>query len=309
MSKVNKVIQYLIDPDYRVIKNAKLGLYNRLSDEDFIKLLFKAEMGYDPDLENPKTFNEKLQWIKLYDHNPLYTKMVDKIAVKDYVREKIGDEHIIKTLGIWDSYDDIDFETLPEQFVLKCNHDSGGLVIVKDKEKLDRRKAGKIISSSLKVNYYKKYREWPYKNVQPRIIAETYVVDEATNSLNDYKFFCFNGKVKCFKIDFNRFIKHQANYYDENCNLLPFGEKDFPRDSSADIKMPPVIDEMKKIAEIIAAGHPFLRVDLYYANNHIYFGEITFFPASGFGKIEPVEWDSILGEWINLEMITKKNGE
>ena len=309
MSKVNKVIQYLIDPDYRVIKNAKLGLYNRLSDEDFIKLLFKAEMGYDPDLENPKTFNEKLQWIKLYDHNPLYTKMVDKIAVKDYVREKIGDEHIIKTLGIWDSYDDIDFETLPEQFVLKCNHDSGGLVIVKDKEKLDRRKAGKIISSSLKVNYYKKYREWPYKNVQPRIIAETYVVDEATNSLNDYKFFCFNGKVKCFKIDFNRFIKHQANYYDENCNLLPFGEKDFPRDSSADIKMPPVIDEMKKMAEIIAAGHPFLRVDLYYANNHIYFGEITFFPASGFGKIEPVEWDSILGEWINLEMITKKNGE
>lgn len=309
MSKVNKVIQYLIDPDYRVIKNAKLGLYNRLSDEDFIKLLFKAEMGYDPDLENPKTFNEKLQWIKLYDHNPLYTKMVDKIAVKDYVREKIGDEHIIKTLGIWDSYDDIDFETLPEQFVLKCNHDSGGLVIVKDKEKLDRRKAGKIISSSLKVNYYKKYREWPYKNVQPRIIAETYVVDEATNSLNDYKFFCFNGKVKCFKIDFNRFVKHQANYYDENCNLLPFGEKDFPRDSSADIKMPPVIDEMKKMAEIIAAGHPFLRVDLYYANNHIYFGEITFFPASGFGKIEPVEWDSILGEWINLEMITKKNGE
>ena len=122
-------------------------------------------------------------------------------------------------------------------------------------------------------------------------------------------FFCYNGKVKCFKIDFNRFIKHQANYYDENCNLLPFGEKDFPRDSSADIKMPPVIDEMKKIAEIIAAGHPFLRVDLYYANNHIYFGEITFFPASGFGKIEPVEWDSILGEWINLEMITKKNGE
>ena len=299
----------MTDPDYRIFKNAKLGLYDRLSDEDFIKLLFKVEMGYDPDLENPKTFNEKLQWIKLYDHNPLYTKMVDKIAVKDYVREKIGDEHIIKTLGIWDSYDDIDFETLPEQFVLKCNHDSGGLVIVKDKEKLDRRKAGKIISSSLKVNYYKKYREWPYKNVQPRIIAETYVVDEATNSLNDYKFFCFNGKVKCFKIDFNRFVKHQANYYDENCNLLPFGEKDFPRDSSADIKMPPVIDEMKKIAEIIAAGHPFLRVDLYYANNHIYFGEITFFPASGFGKIEPVEWDSILGEWINLEMITKKNGE
>lgn len=309
MSKVNKIIQYLIDPDYRVIKNAKLGLYNRLSDEDFIKLLFKAEMGYDPDLENPKTFNEKLQWIKLYDHNPLYTKMVDKIAVKDYVREKIGDEHIIKTLGIWDSYDDIDFETLPEQFVLKCNHDSGGLVIVKDKEKMDRKMVRKTISSSLRINYYKKYREWPYKNVQPRIIAETYVVDEATNSLNDYKFFCFNGKVKCFKIDFNRFVKHQANYYDENCNLLPFGEKDFPRDSSADIKMPPVIDEMKKIAEIIAAGHPFLRVDLYYANNHIYFGEITFFPASGFGKIEPVEWDSILGEWINLEMITKKNGE
>ena len=309
MSKLKKILQYLTDPDYRIFKNAKLGLYDRLSDEDFIKLLFKVEMGYVPDLENPRTINEKLQWIKLYDHNPLYTKMVDKIAVKDYVREKIGDEHIIKTLGIWDSYDDIDFETLPEQFVLKCNHDSGGLVIVKDKEKLDRRKAGKIISSSLKVNYYKKYREWPYKNVQPRIIAETYVVDEATNSLNDYKFFCFNGKVKCFKIDFNRFIKHQANYYDENCNLLPFGEKDFPRDSSADIKMPPVIDEMKKIAEIIAAGHPFLRVDLYYANNHRDIGEITFFPASGFGKIEPVEWDSILGEWINLEMITKKNGE
>ena len=133
----------MTDPDYRIFKNAKLGLYDRLSDEDFIKLLFKVEMGYDPDLENPKTFNEKLQWIKLYDHNPLYTKMVDKIAVKDYVREKIGDEHIIKTLGIWDSYDDIDFETLPEQFVLKCNHDSGGLVIVKDKEKMDRKNGKK----------------------------------------------------------------------------------------------------------------------------------------------------------------------
>lgn len=135
MSKLKKILQYLTDPDYRIFKNAKLGLYDRLSDEDFIKLLFKVEMGYVPDLENPRTINEKLQWIKIYDHNPLYTKMVDKIAVKDYVKEKIGGEHIIRTLGIWDSYDDIDFETLPEKFVLKCNHDSGGLVIVKDKEK------------------------------------------------------------------------------------------------------------------------------------------------------------------------------
>lgn len=285
------------------------GLLNWMPDSTYLKLAYRVYMGKKLNLVSPKSFNEKLQWLKIHNRKDIYTTMVDKYCAKEYVSNILGEEYVIPTLGVWNKFEDIEFGNLPDQFVLKCTHDSGGLVICRDKNVFDQERARRIINKCLKRNYYNTSREWPYKNVKPRIIAEPYVVDKATNSLNDYKFFCFNGKVKCFKVDFNRFVKHQANYYDKNCKLLPFGEKDFPRDPSADIKIPPVIDEMKKMAEIIAVGQPFLRVDFYYANNHIYFGEITFYPATGFGKIEPEEWDSILGEWIDLRMITKKNGD
>ena len=317
MASIKGVVYKLLHDRSQFCDSIVRNFLGFLPDKLYLSLIYRCRMGHWINWKNPKTFTEKLQWLKVYDYKPEYTKMVDKLAVKDYVASRIGEEYIIPTLGVWDKVEDIDWDSLPDQFVLKTTHGGGGcgVVVCSDKTHFDKTKAIKKLQISMHSNAGKTYREKPYLNVPRKIIAEKFIVDDnvretcGTSDLRDYKFFCFNGKVKCFKIDFNRFVKHQANYYDENCNLLPFGEKDFPRDSSADIKMPPVIDEMKKIAEIIAAGHPFLRVDLYYANNHIYFGEITFFPASGFGKIEPVEWDSILGEWINLEMITKKNGE
>ena len=225
LKKINKGIEYCVNNDFRFLVNAGRGKYNSMSDEEYIKKMFKAKLGYELNLENPKTFNEKLQWLKINDRNDMYTTLVDKYAVKKYVSDILGEEYIIPTLGVWDRFEDIEFDNLPEQFVLKCTHDSGGLVICKNKKELNHAKAKKIIDSSLKTNFYWHGREWPYRDVKPRLIAESYMEDEKTSELRDYKFFCFSGTVKCFKIDFDRFINHRANYYGRDMQLLDFGEK------------------------------------------------------------------------------------
>ena len=308
MSIVGKAIRYLVDSDYRFSVNADMGLYKNIPDEEFIRRKFKARLGYELDIQNPKTFNEKLQWLKLYDRKSIYTTMVDKYAAKEYVASIIGEEYIIPTLGVWDSFDEIDFNKLPDQFVLKCTHDSGGLVICKDKYKLDIKRARKKINKSLKTNYYFLGREWPYKDVKPRIIAEKYMADESGTELKDYKFFCFGGVVKCFKVDFNRFVEHHANYYDTNGNRLDFGEVDFPPDPNRVITLPNNLDQMIQYAEKLSSGIPFLRADFYNVDESVYFGELTFYPASGFGKIEPEEWDRILGQWIELPVNPNSGG-
>lgn len=271
---------------------------NIIPDKLYLKIIYRKRLQKTLNLKNPKTFNEKLQWLKLYDRNPLYTKLVDKYEVKDYVANIIGKEHVIPTIGVYDSFDDINFKKLPKQFVIKCTHDSGGLVIVKDKNKLDIEKAKKKINKSLKKNYYYCGREWPYKNVQPRIIIEEYMEDKKTKELRDYKFFCFNGKMKFFKIDFNRLTYHQANYYNKNGILLKFGEKVCPPDYEKKLEMPINLKKMIKLAETLSKNIPFLRVDFYEINGDIYFGELTFFPASGFGKFVPEDWDEKLGDYI-----------
>lgn len=203
------------------------GSLKKMKDENYLKLIYKAIMGKKLNLDNPKTFNEKLNWLKLYDRNPIYTKMVDKYEAKKYAANVIGEKYIIPTLGIYDGFDDIDFNKLPNQFVMKCTHDSGGLIICKDKSRLDIKISKKKINKFLKRKYFYLWREWPYKNVKPRIIIEDFMIDNKTNELRDYKFFCFNGKVKFFKIDFNRDTNHQANYYDRDGNLEHFGEFTF----------------------------------------------------------------------------------
>ena len=272
------------------------------SDRQYIKYWFKNKMGYYPNLDNPTTFNEKLQWLKLYYRNPILTTLVDKYAVKKYVSDKIGEKHIIPTIGVWDHFDEIDFDALPDQFVLKCTHDSGGLVICKDKSKLDMQVAKEKIENSLATDFYKAGREWPYKNVKPRIIAEKYMEDESGYELKDYKFFCFNGSCEYFKIDFDRQKSHHANYFNRACELMPFGEVVCPPDYNRELKIPSNIGEMINKAEQIAVSinNAFVRVDLYNINGQVYFGEITFYPASGVGKFEPVEWDTIFGEQIVL---------
>ena len=270
------------------------------SDKLFLRLQYRLRMGYWIDFKHPQTFNEKLQWLKLYDHNPEYIKMVDKVEAKKYAARIIGEEHIIPTLAVYDRTEDIIFDELPNQFVLKCTHDSGGIVICQDKSKLNIEEAKRKLNKGLKNNYFYQNREWPYKHVKPRIIAEAYMEDESEFELKDYKFFCFNGVPKFLKVDFGRYIDHHANYYDMDWNLLPFDELPYDRVEDKNILKPIDFNNMINIAQELSKDIPFVRIDLYNVKGKIFFGELTFFPASGMAKYNPIEWDYKFGSYINL---------
>lgn len=277
------------------------GFFNCLSDKAFLKMQFKTAFGYKLDLKNPQTYSEKLQWLKLYDRKPIYNTMVDKAAVKDYVAKKIGEQYIIKTFGVWEQFDEIDFDALPNQFVLKCTHDSGGLVICKDKSVLDIAEARKKIEKSLKKNYYKQNREWPYKDVKPRIIAEKYMEDSNTGELCDYKFFAFDGEVKAMFIASERNNKNtetRFDFFDREFNHLPF-TNGHPN-ADAPPQKPDKYDEMVALAEKLSSGIPQARIDFYEVDGRVYFGEITLFHWSGFKPFKPFEWDEKFGGFIKL---------
>lgn len=271
-----------------------------LDDKKYLKIKYFIKLRERLNLKNPQTFNEKLQWLKINDRKDIYTTMVDKYMVKEYVANIIGEQYIIPTLGIYNTFDEIDFEKLPEKFVIKCTHDSGSTIVCQDKKNFNIKEAKKEINKSLKYNYYYSGREWPYKNVKPKILVEQYILDNELKELRDYKIFCFNGKAKIFKVDYNRFSEHRANYYDKNLKLLEFGEKICPPEINKKIDIPKDIYKMFDLSEIISQKLKFARIDFYYANNKIYFGEITFYPASGFGKFVPSVWDKKLGKLINL---------
>lgn len=276
-------------------------MLNWLPDKAFLAAAFRARFGRKLNLENPKTFNEKLQWMKLYNRKPEYTMMVDKYLVREYVREKLGEEYLIPLLGVWDDPDKIDFDNLPMQFVLKCNHNSGlGMCICKDKNNLDIVQVKNELRRGIEQDYYLTGREWPYKNVPRRIIAEKYMVDESGYELKDYKYYCFDGKVKIVMINSDRMSseKTKANYFDENYQQLDFiwGYEN--------AKIPPAkpekFEEMKCLAEKLSEGIPHVRIDFYQTPKGIFFGEMTFFDGCGFDAIEPIEWDYKIGSWINL---------
>lgn len=267
-------------------------------DKTFVKWDYYFGMGKFPDLNNPQRFNEKLQWLKLHDRRPEYTQMVDKYEVKEYVKKIIGEEYIIPTLGVWDKFDDIDFSILPNQFVLKCTHDSGGLVICPDKSKLDINKARKKINKRMKRNHFRKHREYPYKDVKPRIIAEKFMVDESGTELKDYKFFCFNGKCKMLFIASARYIDTRFDFYDIHFNHLPIMQG-HPH-ATKEIKEPNGLKEMISLAETLSKDIPHVRVDFYDINGKIYFGELTFFHFSGNVPFQPDEWDYKIGKWLEL---------
>ena len=445
-------IKQLINDPFKLLLSATVRFQKNIPDKWYLMVMFRSSLGYWPNLKHPKTFNEKLQWLKLYDRKPEYTTMVDKYTVKDYVAAIIGEEYIIPTLGVWDKPEDIEWDKLPSQFVLKCTHDSGGLVICRDKDTLDKAKAIDKLSKSLQHDYYLAGREWPYKDVPRRIIAEKYInpspvgkdladykwycfdgvpqfcqviqdrntketidffdtdwnhqefvglnpdagpatitparpknlgtqieiakklskdmpfsridlyeigekeyfgeitlypasgfgafkpdqynkilgamltlpgekrggviakIRENSEKMNvggeieitrpdllDFKFFCFNGKVYFFKVDFDRFTNHHANYYDTKWNLLPFGEADYLPNPKKKIEKPDGFEKMLEIAHTLAADIPFIRIDLYNLHGKIYFGEMTFYPASGFGVITPAEYDNKIGEMIILK--------
>ena len=263
-------------------------------DKLFLYINFYGYIGHKLNLENPKSFNEKLQWIKLYNRKPEYREMVDKYEAKNYVARMIGEEYIIPTLGVWDRFEDIDFNELPEQFVLKCTHDSGGLVICPDKSKLDIEKARKKINKSLRRNYFWHGREWPYKDLKPRIIAEEFMVDESGVELKDYKLMCFNGEYKATFVCSDRYSEKGLH------TTYPYLKEGLPKPQS--------YEKMIELAEILAKDIPFVRIDFYEIYGKIYFGEITFFPGSGNAEFVPSKWDEIVGSWIKLpeEKITEK---
>lgn len=275
-------------------------LLKLLPDYIFLQIKYRYKFNKKLDLKKPQTFNEKLQWLKLYDRNPEYTKMVDKYEVKKYVANIIRKEYIIPTIRIYDKFEDIDFETLPNQFVIKCTHDSGGLVICEDKTKLEINEARKKINKSLKRNYYYVGREWPYKNVKPRIIVEKYMENNSGEEIIDYKLFCFNGVPRIILVCSERFSSKNMceTWFDEDWNYLDITENNHRTDKT--IKCPINFDEMKILARKLSDGIPFLRCDFYEVNEKIYFGELTFFPASGFEKFEPNEWDKKLGDMLEL---------
>lgn len=307
---IKKANKYISNQEYRLRVNSKLGLYNNMDDKKFIEKMFKATMDYPLNLEKPKSFNEKLQWLKLYDRNPLYTKLVDKYKVREYISEKIGEDYLIPLLGVWDDPEEIDFDSLPNKFVLKCNHNSGlGMCICTDKSKIDIKKVKNELKSGLAQNYYLNGREWPYKNVSRKIICEKYMTDETGKNLRDYKFYCFDGKPKIVGIyqDRNSDKETTGDFFDMNFEWvdLKFG---MPNALNKPQK-PQKFQEMIKIAEILSEGIPEVRVDLYISNNKIYFGELTFFDGGGFDKIEPLEWDYKLGSWIKLPKKMLSNGD
>lgn len=269
----------------------------------YLKARFRLEMGYSLNLKHPKTFSEKIQWLKLYNRRPEYTRMVDKFAVKDYVANKIGSEYVIPTLGVWDTPEEIEWDKLPDRFVLKTTHGggSGGVVICKDKASIDKQQVIEKLRASLRqdIAYYS--CEWPYKDVPRRIIAEEYLdPSPVLKDLLEYKLFCFDGKVRFLKVNMGRSTGLHINFYNTDFELLPFGEAWYPPNPQATVKKPENFDKMISIAEQLSAGIPLLRVDLYNVNGNIYFGELTFFPASGLENYEPAEWDRKIGDMLKL---------
>lgn len=269
-------------------------------DKVFLEYNFERNFKRKINWKDPKSFNEKMQWLKIYDRKPEYTKMVDKYDAKDFIRDKVGDNYVVKNYGVWNNFDDIDFNKLPDKFVLKTTHDSGGVVIVTDKTKLNVEEAKEKLEKSLKNNFYLMAREWPYKNVKPRIIAEEYLEDES-GELIDYKFFCFDGVPKVMFIATDRMKEGEEtkfDFYDMNFEHLPF-TNGHPNSTKPQNK-PIMWDEMLRISQSLSEGIPLLRVDLYCVNGKLYVGELTFYHWGGVIPFEPEEWDYKLGEYIKL---------
>ena len=279
-----------------------------LPDSLYLKIMFRLKMGYKLNLKNPQTFNEKLQWLKLYNRKPEYTLMVDKSEAKTIAENILGKGSAIPTLGVWNKFEDIDFNSLPDRFVLKTTNGGGGcgVIICRDKSKLNLVSAAEQLKSSLKASIYRNLKEWPYKNVKPRILAEKFMVDES-GELRDYKFYCFNGEPKVFLVASERFSRHRTyfDYFDMEGNHLPFTQGGM--NNPVTPALPSTFEEMKQVAKKLSHGLPHVRIDLDSVDEKVYFGEFTFFDSSGFEKFTPREWDNVFGNWLKLPTNSKES--
>lgn len=306
MSRWKTLKRILTDRDYRTVRLAKAGVYNRMPDEAYLKKVYRARMGRPLNLEDPQLFSEKLQWLKLYDRNPLYTQLVDKYKVREYIAEKLGEEYLIPLMGVWDDPDNIDFDALPDQFVLKCNHNSGtGMCICRDKSKLNYDEVRKNLKKGLREDFFLKAREWPYKDVPRKIICEQYMTDGCgAEELTDYKFFCVNGHVDNVMVCLERSSGDpQFHYFDRDWKTLQI-EKIAPRGCIS--CKPENMDDMFRIAAVLSEGFPFVRIDLYDICGKIFFGEMTFYPKGGWDDDFLNEADQRLGSLVNLTRTPKE---
>lgn len=275
------------------------GIFDFLEDEPYLKLVYWAELDKKLNLVSPNTFNEKLNWKKINDRKKNYTTMADKFEVKKYVSDRVGEQYLIPVYGIWNTFDEIDFAALPNEFVLKTTHDSGGVVICTNKAEFDLNQARKIINQHLKRNYFKWRREWPYKDIQPRIIAEKFVKDDNFENLPVYKFFCFHGVPKIVQsIQNDKQSNETIDYFDMEWNLLDL-KQNFPN-SKEPLEKPRKLEEMVELAATLSKDMDFIRVDLYIINEEIKFSEFTFYSDAGINAFTPESWDDTLGSWLSL---------
>ena len=302
MSKImSKIRTFIENPQYFITSPASKGWLNWVPDSLYLKVLYRVIMGRKLNLKNPKEYNEKLQWLKLNDRKPEYATMVDKYEVRGYIEDLLGDKYLIPCLGIYDSVDDIDIDALPDKFVLKCTHDSGSVEICKDKSSFDIEGARHRLSQAMKRNYYATYREWPYKYVKPRIIAEGYLEGDG-GDLKDYKVMCFNGEAKIIEVHENRFVEgkvHTQTFYDREWNIVPLTQIETVTVDRPG-ERPRQLDEILRLSELIAKNMYHARIDWYIEGDKIYFGEITFFDGSGFESFSTPEMERMLGDMINL---------
>jgi len=308
IQKIKNIAKYVLKKDYRWRVQAASGKYEQMDDRTYIERQYYSRFQGKKklNLDAPKTVGDKLNWLKLYDRKPYYWKLVDKYEVKKYVADKIGSEYVIPALGVWDNPEDIDFDILPNQFVLKCTHDSGSIIVCKDKKKIDKKEVCSKLNESLKHNHYKENREWAYKNVKPRVIAEQYVESLGKADSVEYKLSCGNGKVGvitvCIGIPHSTLDVRTNDHFDEEWNRLPFYA--VYKNSNKDIARPKQMDDLIKFSKILSEGIPHLRVDWYVVDGHIYFGEMTFYTWAGYMQMVPDEWDTILGDMIELPPVT-----
>lgn len=273
------------------------GLLQWMNDAANTELIYYMRTGQKLDLHNPKTFNEKLQWLKVYDHNPRYSMLVDKIAAKKSIGDLIGKEYIVPLIGEWERAEDINFDSLPDRYVLKCNHDQGSVVIVTDAKKLDKDETVSFFKKRLRKNVYASSREYAYRDIKPKVFAEELLGDAIT----DYKFYCFNGEPKFLYVcrGIERLEPLKMDFFDMEFKPMPFYRTDHLR--LGIIPQPQHFEEMKNIARTLAQDTKFVRIDLFEENNKVYFSEYTLIPASGYAKFQPPEYDAIIGDWLKLD--------
>ena len=305
---LKKMIRAAREPKRIINHMAYKGFFDKLSDEKYIKLMFTTKLVYYPNLKQPSTYNEKIQWLKLNDRKEEYINLVDKYEVREYIKNLIGEEYLIPLIGVWESVDEIPFDKLPKQFVLKGTHNSGGVIVCSDKERLDIEKTKQSLYKTLKRNYYYQGREWPYKFIKPRIICEKYMGESDGRVPEDYKIICFNGEPQNIMVCTGRETGNVKYYFfDFDWNFLPYNRVDVNTPKDFTLPKPKNLEKMKELAEILSKPYDLSRIDLYEIEGKIYFGEVTLYPASGIDIDITKEIDKQWGSKINLKELGTYN--